>query len=567
MAEIFDDSDSENEFEGFELRDINAAEERYLQKIEALNNIDSDIEFSDVDSNENDGFDSEDDNVALAEIANWSEELRPVQINNFTGPNPGPTTQMEKEKTEIDFFHLIFPERLYSDISNQTNAYANGRQNPQNRHWYPTTPDEIKAYIGGQIVMGILPVPNLDMYWYKDKLFHASQLEEKFSRNRYEAIQRNLHVADTTQNPPRGQPGHDKLAHVRPVLEIVKHNSFQEYKPHMEVSIDEAMIGFSGRLGFKQYVPLKPTKRGIKVWVRADPHNGYLSDFQVYTGRTANNPETNLGGRVVTDLISPLYGLGHHVYCDSFFTSPDLFLQLWNNGTYACGTVRANRKGLPRGIDRIKLKEQGQFVVKQKNNMRITVWRDKKNISILSTNSHGEPDKVNRKQKDGTIKEVPCPLAVKNYNMFMNGVDHADQLRSTYNISRKCLKWWKYLFNFLVDISIVNAYLLMRESANHQLVTKNNRPRQMTQLEFRMKLAHQLLGNFHGKRKRTAELRPVLQPNNHYLEKLPKKRTCKWCSQNKIRKERITGCGQCQVNLCSGCFRPYHRQKFPDLFM
>jgi hypothetical protein len=47
-----------------------------------------------------------------------------------------------------------------------------------------------------------------------------------------------------------------------------------EYNPHREVSIDEAMIGFSGRLGFKQYVPLKPTKRGIKVWVRADPHNG-----------------------------------------------------------------------------------------------------------------------------------------------------------------------------------------------------------------------------------------------------------------------------------------------------
>jgi hypothetical protein len=50
------------------------------------------------------------------------------------------------------------------------------------------------------------------------------------------------------------------------------------------------MIGFSGRLGFKQYVPLKPTKRGIKVWVRADPHNGYVGDFQVYTGRTDNTP-------------------------------------------------------------------------------------------------------------------------------------------------------------------------------------------------------------------------------------------------------------------------------------
>ncbi|CAC5374938.1 unnamed protein product [Mytilus coruscus] len=476
-------------------------------------------ESENVDSDENEGFNSDDDNVALAEIARWGDELRPVQIKDFTGPRPGPTTQMDKEKTEIDFFHLIFPERLYSEIATQTNAYANGRQN---ENWTPTTSDEIKAYLGGQIVMGIIPVPNMDMYWYKDKLFHASSLEEKFSRNRYEELQRYLHVADTTQNPPRLQPGHDKLAHVRPILEIIRDKSLQEYKPHMEVSIDEAMIGFNGSLG-----------------------------SNIYTGKTANNPEQHLGKRVVLDLMTPVFGLGHHLYCDSFFTSPDLFINLWEHGTYACGTVRANRKGLPAGLDRIKLKEQGQFVVKQKNYMRVTVWRDKKNINLLSTNCFGEPDKVNRKQKDGTIKEVPCPLSVKHYNMFMNGVDHADQLRSTYNISRKCMKWWKYLFNFLVDISIVNAYLLMRESVNHQIVTKKNRPRQMTQLEFRMKLAHQMLGQFHGKRKRSVDPRPVLQPNNHWIENIPKKKTCKMCSQNKIRKEPKTGCAQCKVNLCT----------------
>lgn len=106
----------------------------------------------------------------------------------------------------------------------------------------PTTSDEIKANIGGQIVMEIVPVPNMDMYWYKDKLFHSSSPEEIFSRSRYEELQRYLHVANTTQNPPRVQPGHDKLAHVRPILEIVRDKAFQEYKPNMEVSIDEAMM-------------------------------------------------------------------------------------------------------------------------------------------------------------------------------------------------------------------------------------------------------------------------------------------------------------------------------------
>lgn len=91
------------------------------------------------------------------------------------------------------------------------------------------------------------------------------------------------------------------------------------YNPHMEVSIDEAMVGFSGRLGFKQYVPLKPTKRGIKVWVRADPSNGYMNVFQVYTGKHEGAVETNLRGRVLMDLMEPILIMGHHVYCDSFF--------------------------------------------------------------------------------------------------------------------------------------------------------------------------------------------------------------------------------------------------------
>lgn len=32
-------------------------------------------------------------------------------------------------------------------------------------------------------------------------------------------------------------------------------------------------------------MPLKPVKRGIKVWALADASNGYITNFQVYTGK------------------------------------------------------------------------------------------------------------------------------------------------------------------------------------------------------------------------------------------------------------------------------------------
>lgn len=119
------------------------------------------------------------------------------------------------------------------------------------------------------------------------------------------------------------------------------------YNPHQNSSVDEAMVKLRGRLSFKQYMPMKPTKYGIKVWMRADPENGYVNDFLVYTGQEANSTETGLAKRVVLDLCNSISGLNHVINMDNYFTSPDLFQELLDNKTYARGTVRQNRKGHP----------------------------------------------------------------------------------------------------------------------------------------------------------------------------------------------------------------------------
>ena len=119
----------------------------------------------------------------------------------------------------------------------------------------------------------------------------------------------------------------------------------EAYEPHRDVAVDEAMIKFQGISSLKQYMPMKPTKRGIKVWVAADSTNGYFSMFEIYTGRKNNTTEHGLGARVVKSLTSDLKGKYHHVYFDNYFTSLHLLEDLEEDNIYACGTARKKTQG------------------------------------------------------------------------------------------------------------------------------------------------------------------------------------------------------------------------------
>ena len=97
-----------------------------------------------------------------------------------------------------------------------------------------------------------------------------------------------------------------KLGKIRPVVESLENRFWTIYHLHKEVAIDEAMIKFKGRSSMKQYLPMKPIKRGLKVWVLADSHNGYVSRLQVYTGRDGQRSDDGLGASVVRTLCDQL---------------------------------------------------------------------------------------------------------------------------------------------------------------------------------------------------------------------------------------------------------------------
>jgi len=116
-----------------------------------------------------------------------------------------------------------------------------------------------------------------------------------------------IHVNDNQINFPRSDPQHDKLHKVRPSVDHLNKTISQALNPSNSVSVDEYMIPFKGRSALKQYMPLKPIKRGYKVWCIADAKTGYVLKFEIYTGKQADADATPgdycLGERVVLNLL------------------------------------------------------------------------------------------------------------------------------------------------------------------------------------------------------------------------------------------------------------------------
>ena len=143
----------------------------------------------------------------------------------------------------------------------------------QFQKWTPITVEELKAFMGFNILMGIVKLPSIDDYWKKDPLLHYQPIASRITRDRFRDIRRFLHFCDNTTLPSPGTPGSDRIAKIRPLFDMVNKRCSELYNLHRDVAVDEAIIKFQGRSTLKQYVPKKPIKRSIKVWVLADSHN------------------------------------------------------------------------------------------------------------------------------------------------------------------------------------------------------------------------------------------------------------------------------------------------------
>ena len=253
-----------------------------------------------------------------------------------------------------EIFFLFLTSSLLDYIVEQSNLYASECMGERFDSWQIITMEELKAYFGFMILMGLMKMPSIYDYWQKDEVYHYAPVASRISRDRFFELHRYLHFVDNSTVAAPDTPEYDRLGKVRPVVTMLSDQFAAVYSPMRDISIDEAMVPFKWRSSLKQYMPKKPMKRGIKVWMRADALNGYVSAFEVYVGKKGDSVEHDLGGKVVKILTEELQNTYRHVYFDNYFSSVNLLLDLFRDGLYACGTLRLNCKGFPAELNTCK---------------------------------------------------------------------------------------------------------------------------------------------------------------------------------------------------------------------
>ena len=112
----------------------------------------------------------------------------------------------------------------------------------------------------------------------------------------------------------------DRLFKLRPLLDSLGARFKSVYFPGSVISVDETMVPWKGRLLFKQYIPEKAHKYGVKIYKLAAT-DGYNWNFMIYTGK--QDPTAGLGHAqtVVLDLADGLLECHRTMVVDNFFTS------------------------------------------------------------------------------------------------------------------------------------------------------------------------------------------------------------------------------------------------------
>ena len=440
-----------------------------------------------------------------------------------------------KSLKPIDVFFFFLPKKLWRDLAIETNRYESQTRNDRYEKAKIRTnklparlaetylarerkriagfdkvkPVEILHVLGLLIARSLNPTRlGIEKHWTSVSrgAIPAGSWSTYMPRQRFREILRFLHFSDNED--PRAKQ--DRAWKIRPVIETLQERFATGMTLGKWIAFDEMVIpSRSSRNGIRIYLKNKPHKYGTKLFAVCCGKTKYCSRIDVYCGarQSAKYVDTLAGPAAVIRNLQALWPphtvdrtQKRVVITDREYTCLGLSARLLGMGFYHIGTVQPSRLGFPRAL-KYPFKNVPKKFIDQRGLCRLKrclkykdifacSWLDNKPVYFLSSGVCTKKTAIRRKLKNGASTQVPCPEFIDSYNQYMSGVDTHDQLRlQRYSVQRslRLAKYYKMLFLGLVDMGLVNAYIVHREYCK----SKGLKP--LTHGNFRVALHEQLL--------------------------------------------------------------------------
>ena len=196
---------------------------------------------------------------------------------------------INKDISPLSVLMLFFTE-IFHLLVKQTNVYYQqhlDRRAVPSRQLPDITLLDIVTFVALALQMGHKLKDTLQDYWSTLRQLHNPFYGETMTRDRFLHILCFLHFARNSQRPDEGEV-YDRLWKLRTVFDKLNEAYAKFCNPLEHLAVDKVIVKFKGSIIFRQYIPKKRKRFGIKIYKLCD-ESGYTYDVRVYLGRDSHS--------------------------------------------------------------------------------------------------------------------------------------------------------------------------------------------------------------------------------------------------------------------------------------
>ena len=553
------------------------------QKFKSLDEVLDDDKYIDLPNQESRVFKYTDAKKTM--VINWETDgnqnfLRQRGTANIVKNKPGPRGIAKRAQTPIDSFNLFFTDKMIEKIVTHTNDVIETamerfadllEESDKYPHFRKVDKMDISAFIG---LLYLRAAFRLNLQETLEIWNHESAHDifaATMSYNRFQFIRRFITFDDKSTRGDRWKS--DKFACLRELFEMMNEQNSKRRFPSPLLAVDETLYPYHGSIGFKQYNPSKPAKYGLLYRSLCDSSVSYT----YYTLPYAGKPEENTGepGKyyvtgtdeytkyLVTEFNRFNSIMGCNISMDRYFTSVTLAEWALDEKFTIVGTMRHDRKGIPKEMKSLNDREEKSTIYAHHSNKEIMLvsYIDKKKSgkkNIISLTTMHDKIKVTNDQRSK-------PQVLVMYDHTKGGVDVVDLISCHHSTRMKSKRWPLTGFAFMLDTIRTNSKTILqdnkKEYSNFEFTYQLGKALVMPKIQHRLENSNGLQIQILQKMRRVLGLpevnvRPITNPGiaasgrcQKCVEAIVGKKNYKQ-DREKLNNKLKTKCHVCSCFLC-----------------